>query len=114
MVAGPVVGRLRCAARLALLGVISMVALSAGAALGANAPAPALPSGSQRVSVPLATGTAAPSRGMAVTGAGTATQAYVGLPGTNAVTHGCSDGNRMEVRLGLMKNTAIYAHCDFP
>jgi hypothetical protein len=103
------------AVRLALIGAISVVALAAGVAKGANAPAPALPSGRQTVTVSPATGPApGPARGMAVTGTGPGAQAHLGLPGTNAVTHGCSDGNRMETRLGMLKNSAVYAHCDFP
>jgi len=115
MVVGPdTIGPRRAVARLALLGAVSVVVLAAGAAHGANGPTPALPSGSQNVSVPLATGPAVPSRGMGVSGTGPSVQAHLGLPGTNAVAHGCPDGKRMEIRLGMLQNSAAYAHCDFP
>ncbi len=40
--------------------------------------------------------------------------AHLTMTSTNVQMHPCVDSARMDTRLGLMKNTAAYSHCDFP
>jgi hypothetical protein len=103
----------RGALRMAALAVLAAAVFS-GAPVGSQpAAAPQLPRVDQAVTVPAAT-KPAPSHSMATTGRGAQAESHVGLPATNAVTHRCSNSPRSETRLGLLENTAMYSHCDYP
>jgi hypothetical protein len=40
--------------------------------------------------------------------------AHLTITATNARTEPCASSPRTETRLGMMKNSAAYTHCDFP
>jgi hypothetical protein len=97
----------------ALAGVAA-AAFSAAPVRSQPAPAPQLPRVRQDVTVPAPAAKPAPTHGLATSGSGTQAQSQVGLPATNAVTHGCPSSQRTETRLGMLENTAMYSHCDYP
>jgi hypothetical protein len=45
---------------------------------------------------------------------GGGTTANLNLPSTNARTEPCANSERSKTRVAIMKNSAVYAHCDFP
>jgi len=40
--------------------------------------------------------------------------AHLTITATNVQTTPCASSPKMDSRLGMLKNSAVYAHCDFP
>jgi len=105
--------------RVALLLSVGAVLVGAAPVRGQPAPAAAFPPGQQLISVPVVAGgpppaADPPSKGLSTSGRGAQAQSQAALTAVNATTHGCAGSSRSESRLGLLKNTAMYSHCDYP
>jgi hypothetical protein len=98
-------------ARLAVVGGVTAVVVGGGPVMSQPSGPATMPVVRQTVTVPVDTDPPAPApRGLATTGTGS----RAGLATVNAVTEPCPQSSRNESRLGLMNNTAMYAHCDYP
>ena len=101
--------------RVAVMAGVTAVVVTGGAVVQGQPSGPAtMPTVNQTVAVPASNAPAPAQHGMSTSGSGAREHEQMGEATVNATTQRCQDSSRSESRLGLMENTALYSHCDYP